>query len=106
MNNRKTLVTLGSLLVFLILLPSARAAKYDQATKLACSRQVQIPGRMLPERTYWFVLADSLGSRNIVEIFNSDRKIPNPTYTGPACGFDNCCEVALRRRVSIRALSC
>ena len=73
MNNRKTFVTLGSLLAFLILLPSARAAEYDQATKLTFNRQVQIPGRVLPAGTYWFVLDDNLGSRNIVEIFNSDR---------------------------------
>ena len=73
MNNRKTFVTLGSLLAFLILLPSARAAENDQATKLTFNRQVQIPGRVLPAGTYWFVLDDNLGSRNIVEIFNSDR---------------------------------
>ena len=73
MNNRKTLVTLGSLLALMILLPSARAAQYDQATKLTFNRQVQIPGRVLPAGTYWLVLADHLGSRNIVEIFNSDR---------------------------------
>jgi hypothetical protein len=73
MNNRKTFVTLGSLLAFLILLPSARAAEYDQATKLTFHRQVQIPGEVLPAGTYWFVLDDNLGSRNIVEIFNSDR---------------------------------
>jgi hypothetical protein len=73
MNNRKTFVTLGSLLAFLILLPSARAAEYDQATKLTFNRQVQIPGHVLPAGTYWFVLDDNLGSRNIVDIFNSDR---------------------------------
>jgi hypothetical protein len=73
MNNRKSLVTLGSLLAFMILLPSARAAQHDQATKLTFNRQVQIPGRVLPAGTYWLVLADNLGSRNIVEIFNSDR---------------------------------
>jgi hypothetical protein len=73
MNKRKTFVTLGSLLVFLILLPSARAAENDQATKLTFNRQVQIPGRVLPAGTYWFVLDDNFASRNIVEIFNSDR---------------------------------
>jgi hypothetical protein len=73
MNNRKSFLTLGSLLALVVLLPSARAAQYDQATKLSFSRQVQIPGRVLPAGTYWFVLADSLGSRNTVEIFNSDR---------------------------------
>jgi len=73
MNNRKVFVTLGALLAFAILLPSAQAAESDQATKLTFSRQVQVPGRVLPAGTYWFVLADNLGSRNIVEIFNSDR---------------------------------
>ena len=73
MNNRKTFVTLGALLALTILLPSARATQHDQATKLTFSREVQIPGRVLPAGTYWFVLADNFGSRNIVEIFNSDR---------------------------------
>jgi len=73
MNNRQSFLTLGSLLALAILLPSARAAQYDQATRLTFNRQVQIPGRVLPAGTYWFVLADSLGSRNMVEIFNSDR---------------------------------
>jgi hypothetical protein len=73
MNNRRTFVTLGSLLAFLILLPPARASEYDQATKLTFNRQVQIPGQVLPAGTYWFVLDDNLGSRNIVDIFNSDR---------------------------------
>ena len=73
MKNRKSFLMLGSLLALVILLPSARAAQFDQATKLTFSRQVQIPGRVLPAGTYWFVLDDNLGSRNIVEIFNSDR---------------------------------
>ena len=73
MNKRKTFVTLGSLLAFLIMLPSARADENDQATKLTFSRQVQIPGRVLPAGTYWFVLDDNIASRNIVKIFNSDR---------------------------------
>ena len=73
MKNQKVFVTIGALLAFAILLPSSRAAESDQATKLTFSRQVQIPGRVLPAGTYWFVLADNLGSRNIVEIFNSDR---------------------------------
>ena len=73
MNNRKMFVTLGSLLTFLIMLPSARAAEYDQATKITFNRQVQIPGRVLPAGTYWFVLDDNLASHSIVKIFNSDR---------------------------------
>ena len=73
MKNQKVFVTIGVLLAFAILLPSAQAAESDQATKLTFNRQVQIPGRVLPAGTYWFVLDDNLGSRNIVEVFNSDR---------------------------------
>jgi hypothetical protein len=27
----------------------------------------------LPAGTYWFVLADTVGNRNIIQVFNSDR---------------------------------
>jgi len=73
MNTRKTFVTLGLLLAFTIVLPVARADELNQATKFTFSQQVQIPGRVLPAGTYWFVLADSNVSRNIVQVFNSDR---------------------------------
>ena len=74
MNTRKTISILGLLLAFVIILPVARADDSDQATKLTFSQSVQIPGRVLPAGTYWFVLADtSIGSRNLIHIFNSDR---------------------------------
>jgi hypothetical protein len=74
MNTRKTISILGLLLAFTIILPVARADEFDQATKLTFSQSVQIPGRVLPAGTYWFVLADtSIANRNIIHIFNSDR---------------------------------
>jgi hypothetical protein len=74
MNTRKAISILGLLLAFAIILPVARADEYDQATKLTFSQSVQIPGRVLPAGTYWFVLADtSIANRNIIHIFNSDR---------------------------------
>jgi hypothetical protein len=74
MNTRKAISILGLLLAFVIILPVARADESDQATKLTFSQAVQIPGRVLPAGTYWFVLADtSIGSRNLIHIFNSDR---------------------------------
>jgi hypothetical protein len=74
MNTRKAISILGLLLAFTIILPVARADEYDQATKLTFSQSVQIPGRVLPAGTYWFVLADtSIANRNIIHIFNSDR---------------------------------
>jgi hypothetical protein len=73
MNTRKAFITLGLVLASLVMLPVAHADEWDQASKLTFSQSVQIPGRVLPVGTYWFVLADSVGNRNIVQVFNSDR---------------------------------
>jgi hypothetical protein len=73
MNTRKAIGILGLLLAFAIILPVAYAAETDQATKLTFNQSIQIPGRVLPAGTYWFILADSTSDRNIVRIFNSDR---------------------------------
>jgi hypothetical protein len=73
MNTRKAFITLGLVLASLVMLPVAHADEWDQATKLTFSQSVQIPGRVLPAGTYWFVLADSVDNRNIVQVFNSDR---------------------------------
>jgi hypothetical protein len=75
MNNRKTFITLGLLLAFAIILPVARADESNQATEFTFSQPVQIPGRVLPAGTYWFVLVDNPASRNIVRVFNSDRSM-------------------------------
>jgi hypothetical protein len=73
MKTKTCFITLGMLLAFVISLPSARAGEYDQTTKLTFSQSVQIPGRVLPAGTYWFELANTPSSRNIVNIYNSDR---------------------------------
>jgi len=75
MKTKKNISILGLLLALAIILPTtARADEYDQASQLTFSQPVQIPGRVLPAGTYWFVLADtSIGNRNIIKIFNSDR---------------------------------
>jgi hypothetical protein len=73
MNTRKAFITVGLMLASLTMLPVAHADDWDQASKLTFSQSVQIPGRVLPAGTYWFVLADSVGNRNIIQVFNSDR---------------------------------
>jgi hypothetical protein len=73
MNTRKAFITAGLVLASLIMLPVAHADELDQASQLTFSQSVQIPGRVLPAGTYWFVLADTVGSRNIIQVFNSDR---------------------------------
>ena len=73
MNNQKKLMILATMLAFLIMLPAARASQEDQATKLTFTKAVQIPGRVLPAGTYWFLLSDVNTTRNIVQVFSSDR---------------------------------
>jgi hypothetical protein len=73
MNTRNTFITLGLVLASMIALPAARADDYNQASKLTFSQSVQLPGCILPAGTYWFVLADTINSRNIVQVFNSDH---------------------------------
>jgi hypothetical protein len=69
MINRKAGAVLGLALGFLIMLPVARASETDQATKLTFSQSVQIPGRVLPAGTYWFVVLQP----GVVQIFGADR---------------------------------
>jgi hypothetical protein len=71
----KIFTTLALSLAFLTVLPAARADDYNQAIKLTVSKSVQIPGRVLPAGTYWFVLDDLIVDREVVEVFNSDRSI-------------------------------
>jgi len=73
MNTRKVINILGLLLAFAIILPAARADEFDQATKLTFNQSVQVPGRVLPAGTYWFVLIDHGFDLNTVQIYNSDR---------------------------------
>jgi len=65
--------TIAFLLAFLIVLPAARADESNQATKLTFKQPVQIPGRVLPAGTYWFVLPVDITEHHLVHIFGSDR---------------------------------
>ena len=80
MNTKKAFITLGLLLAFGVTLPSARADENDQASKLTFNQPVQIPGRVLPAGTYWFLLGNPDLSRNIVRIYNSDRSTVIATF--------------------------
>ena len=73
MKTKLTFCALAFVFATIITLPAARADEQNQASKLTFSESVQIPGRVLPTGTYWFVLLDSAANRNIVRIFNSDR---------------------------------
>jgi hypothetical protein len=64
---------LALLFAFLIVLPAARADQANQATKVTFNQAVQVPGRVLPAGTYWFVLPEDVNEHYQVRIFNSDR---------------------------------
>jgi hypothetical protein len=61
------------LFAFLIVLPAARADEANQATKVTFNQAVQIPGRVLPAGTYWFMLPEDVNQYHQVRIFNADR---------------------------------
>lgn len=67
--------TIVLLLAFLMILPGARADESNQATKVTFNQAVQIPGRVLPAGTYWFILPQDVADHNQVRIYNSDRTI-------------------------------
>lgn len=76
-------IALGIIISCMMTAP-ARADEENQATRLTFSQPVQIPGRILPAGTYWFVLADNMSDRNIVEVFSEDRTVEYATlYTVP-----------------------
>jgi len=64
--------SLALLLACLSLLPALRADERDQAIQVTFSQSVQIPGRVLPAGTYWFVLPREADQHGLVRIFNSD----------------------------------
>jgi hypothetical protein len=71
----RNFAALTLLIAFLIVLPAARADQADQATKVTFNHTVQIPGRVLPAGTYWFMLPENVNQHNQVRIFNADRTI-------------------------------
>jgi hypothetical protein len=59
-------------LACMVFLPTAQADEWNQMTKIKFSEPIEIPGAVLPAGTYWFVLANNHGDRDIVQIFSSD----------------------------------
>lgn len=76
----KSLIITAFLFAFLIVLPSARADQSDQATKVTFSQPVQVPGRVLPAGTYWFVVPVNATEHSQVRIFNADRTMIYATF--------------------------
>ena len=73
MKARRTLAVIFSIVLScMVFLPAALADEWNQATEMKFSEPLEIPGKVLPAGTYWFVLADNQGDRQTVQIFNAD----------------------------------
>ena len=72
-DRKKAFAVLGLALASLIVLPNAHASETDQATRLTFSESVQVPGRVLPAGTYWFVADRNTSNPKVVRVFSEDR---------------------------------
>jgi hypothetical protein len=73
MNTRKLCsVVFSVVLACVVSLPLAHASQDDQLTKVIFDQSVEVPGRVLPAGSYWF-LRDRT-STNVVRIFSLDWK--------------------------------
>ena len=68
---RAALLLLGGIALLGVM--TAQASTLDKATKVTFDQPIEVPGMVLPAGTYTFTIHPSLGSRNIVQIFNEDR---------------------------------
>ena len=84
MNFRKPASAVVLLLLALALSWSAaHADSVDQAMKLTVSQPVEIPGKILPAGTYWF-MRPGLSQPNMLEILNADKSMVIATlFTRP-----------------------
>jgi len=70
--SKAVLIALGLLLSGAISNQIA-AQTYNKLTKLIFNQPVTIPGKVLPAGTYTFTIADSAGTRYIVQIWNANK---------------------------------
>jgi hypothetical protein len=56
-----------------LLAPAAHATLWNQKMELSFSQPVELPGRVLPAGTYWFVLMDSPANRDVVHVYNGTQ---------------------------------
>jgi hypothetical protein len=64
-------ILLALMLTAVVFAPEARADNWNQKTELNFNQPVEVPGKVLPAGTYWFVLFDSPSDRNIVRIYDA-----------------------------------
>jgi hypothetical protein len=78
-------ITLGIITSCVMMSAPVRADEWTQQTKLTFSQPVEIPGRVLPAGTYWFVLPNNISDRDVVQIFSEDwRTLYATVFTVPS----------------------
>ncbi len=103
MNTREAIrLLIAGAFALAMIAPVVRADERDQATQLTFNQSIQIPGNVvLPPGTYWFKVADGTGSRNVVQVFDSNWSIVATTIAVPTIrpeGTDHTMLKAGRRR--------
>ena len=84
-NLKVAFLSFATLLASSGVMPSAKADEWNKKTVVTFSAPVEVPGKVLPEGTYVFKLADSQSNREIVQIFTEDeREIITTTLAVPA----------------------
>ena len=73
-NLKVVFVGFATLLASSSVLPSAKADEWNKKTVVTFNVPVEVPGKVLPEGTYVFKLADSQSDREIVQIFTQDER--------------------------------
>lgn len=70
---KKTMwIALALSLLGFVSVASVRADEWDKKTVITFNKPVEIPGQVLPAGTYTFTLADTMGDRHMVRIYNAD----------------------------------
>ena len=63
---------------------TAPASEWNKETVLTFSRDVQVPGRVLPAGRYVFKLSDSLANRHVVQVFDGQGRMLATVFSIPA----------------------
>jgi hypothetical protein len=83
--DRKFLAMAAVSCVGVLVVPrSAAADAWNKQTVLTFSRDVEIPGKVLPAGKYVFRLADSPANRHVVQVFDQAGRIVATVMTIPA----------------------
>jgi hypothetical protein len=71
--SKAVLLVLGLLLLSGAIATHVQAQTSNRRTTITFSQPVAVPGKVLTAGTYTFTILDTLGSRNIVQIWNEDK---------------------------------